>query len=185
MTLTHKLALPGAILFTISAAPAAVAQDNTASPATAAAMDSEFEALKACRAIAADAERLACFDRTLSVVVAAEESGDLRVVDKEQAQKTRRKLFGFSLPDLGIFGGEDDDAGEDDLFQTTITSARRLSSKRWTFTTAEGAVWQINDAPRRLRSIKEGQSVEFKEASLGTFFIRINGQMGVKGRRIR
>jgi hypothetical protein len=32
---------------------------------------------------------------------------------------------------------------------------------------------------------KPGDKVEFKKAALGSYFIRINGAIGVKGRRIR
>jgi hypothetical protein len=46
-------------------------------------------------------------------------------------------------------------------------------------------VWEINNAPARFRPIKAGDTVIFKEASLGFYFIRINGQMGVKGKRIQ
>lgn len=175
----RNIAIALAALGAVFGAPMlALAQDEGAKP-------SEFEAMKACRSVTGDLERLACFDRAVGVVVAAQESGDLRIVDKEATQQTRRKLFGFSLPDIGLFGdGNGDDADELDELETTITSVRRIRGDAWVFQTEEGAVWQINNAPSRLRPIRSGQSVIFKKASLGSYFIRVAGQIGVKGRRI-
>ena len=165
----------------LAAPTVAVAQDEASDTGS-----SEFDGLKKCRAIAEDSARLACFDRAVGVVIAAEESGELRVVDKEAARKTRRRLFGFSLPDLGLFGGGDDDDEKEELesLETTIASVRRVTRREYVFTTEEGAVWRIASLPSRIRPPQAGQPVEFKRASLGSFFIRLNGQLGVKGRRI-
>ena len=162
---------------TISAVQAS-AQDDTG-----AGSDEYLDSLRQCQAITVDAERLACFDSAVGTMVAANDAGDLQVVDREDVRETRRSLFGFSLPDIGLFGGEDDE--EEELFTTTITRVRYSSARRAQFTTAEGAVWEMKNIPRRLRRIEPGDSVEFKEASLGYFFVRIDGQMGVKGRRIQ
>jgi len=163
--------------FALSALPAH-AQDEIVS-------DGEYvEGLRACQAVIDDTERLACFDAAVGNIVTASDEGDVQVVDREDVRQTRRSLFGFNLPDLGIFGSDGDDGDEDELFTTTIVSARYLSGRKARFTTAEGAVWEMKNIPRRLRRIQEGDSVEFKPAALGYFFVRINGQMGVKGRRI-
>ena len=144
--------------------------------------------LKACRAIADDRERLACYDAKIGTIVAATEAGDVRIVDREDVRRTKRQLFGFSVPNVGVLAGDDKDddkAGDtDELFSTTIASARALPKGGWRFTTAEGAVWEINNPPRRLAPIKPGDPVVFKKASLGYYFVRIAGQIGVKGRRV-
>lgn len=147
-----------------------------------------LDPLRACRSIAADAARLACFDRASSALVAAAEQGDLSVVNREEVRKTRRKLFGFSLPDLGIFGRNDkarekDAADEIKILNTTIARVRNTRDGM-EIVTAEGAVWQIDNPPRRLMTPKPGQPVEFRKGSLSSYFIRINGQGGVKGRRV-
>lgn len=49
---------------------------------------------------------------------------------------------------------------------------------------AVGAVSEINNPPRKIAPIAAGDKVVFKKASLGYYFIRINGQIGVKGRRV-
>lgn len=150
--------------------------------------DKYLDSLRTCQAITDNAERLACFDKAVGTIVAASDSDDLRIVDREEVRETRRKLFGFSLPDLGIFGrrdGQGDDAKEDELevLQTTITSVRPTGDG-YILTTAEGAKWQIDNVPRRLLSPKVGQSLEIRNAALSAYFLRINGQGGVKGRRI-
>lgn len=147
-----------------------------------------FDPLRACRAIAADSERLACFDKVSGTLLTAADEGDLSVVNREEVRKTRRTLFGFTLPDLGIFGGGDkakakDEADQIEVLNTTIASYRSTKDGIQ-ITTAEGAVWEIDNPPRRLMTPKAGQPVEFRKGSLSSYFIRINGQGGVKGRRI-
>lgn len=142
-------------------------------------------ALKACRAIKDEDDRLECYDNKVGAMVSASEAGDVRIVDREDVRRTRRQLFGFTVPDLDILEGDEQDKESSELLETTITSARQLTNKAWRFTTAEGAVWEINNAPARLAPIKPQDKVIFKRASLGFYFIRINGQMGVKGKRIQ
>ena len=165
-----------ASLFAIAAAPL-VAQDDAA-----VGQPDYVENLKACQTLTDDVARLACFDSTVGAILAANEAGEVQVIDKEDVRETRRSLFGFSLPQIGLFGGEDDE--EDELFETTIASVRYLRSNSARFTTSEGAVWELNNIPSRLRTIKSGDTVVFKKASLGFFFVRINGQTGIKGRRV-
>lgn len=140
------------------------------------------ERLKACQTITDDTARLACFDSAVGGIVTATETGEVQVVDREDVRQTRRSLFGFSLPNLGIFGGDEE---EEELFETTIESVRYFGRGQVRFTTAEGAVWEMNNVPRRQREIRAGDTVVFKDAALGTYFVRINGQQGVKGRRVQ
>lgn len=147
-----------------------------------------FDPLRACRTIAGDSERLACFDKVTATLVTAADEGDLSVVDREQVRKTRRTLFGFALPDLGIFGRSDkakdkDEVDQIEVLNTTIASSR-MTPDGIEFKTVEGAVWLIGSPPRRLMTPRAGQPVEFRKGSLSSYFIRINGQGGVKGRRI-
>jgi hypothetical protein len=170
-----------AVLFLAGAAGLIAA--GTAAPALAQEAD-YLAALKACRAIEDEDDRLACYDAKVGAMVSASEAGDVRIVDREDVRRTRRQLFGFTVPDLDILEGDEQDKETSELLETTITSARQLTNKAWRFTTAEGAVWEISNAPPRLAPIKANDKVVFKKAAMGYFFIRINGQMGVKGKRI-
>ena len=162
---------------TLSAAPAA-AQDGKAANT-----DKRIETLRACRVTTDPAARLACFDTVSADLVAAAAKGELRIMDREAVQKTKRRLFGFALPDLGLFG-DDDDEPEMDMLETTIASVSNGGGSNWTFTTPEGGTWQIRNAPFSFRDPKKGDKVVFKRAALGAYFIRVNGQTGVKGKRI-
>jgi hypothetical protein len=145
-----------------------------------------LDGLRACRAIEAEAERARCYDGATGALLGAIEAGDVRMVDREEVRKTKRQLFGISVPDLDILKGKDDSPDEtDELFETTIASGRQTGPSSWRFTTAEGAVWEINNPPRKLAPISAGDKVVFKKASLGYIFNRINGQIGVKGRRVQ
>ncbi|MEP2549961.1 MAG: hypothetical protein ABJH26_01585 [Marinomonas sp.] len=121
-------------------------------------------------------------------MVTANAAGEVQVVDKEDVEKTRRSLFGFALPKIALFGGDDDSKEgkkKRNLLETTITSVSYRSRKIIFFTTDEGATWRISNAPPRLRTVKAGQTVVLKRASMGSFFIRIDGQLGVKGVRVK
>ena len=74
--------------------------------------DAYIANLRACQAITDPTLRLTCYDQAVGEVVTASDEGDVRIVDREDVKKTRRNLFGFSLPDLGIFGGDDDEEEE-------------------------------------------------------------------------
>lgn len=171
----HALAVVAALLCT---APAAAQDADKPDP---------LDPLRECRAIAVAAERLACFDRVSAALVTAADAGDLSVVNREEVRKTRRTLFGFALPDLGIFRGDkadaQDEADEIEVLDTTIARAR-TTRDGLEIVTAEGAVWLIDTPPRRLMTPRPGQRVEFRKGSLTSYFIRINEQAGVKGRRI-
>lgn len=174
---------------TLAAMSAAVAVGSPVAAAEGKADESEYvEALRGCQAVVEAGARLACYDAAVGRVVAASEKGEVRLVDREDVERTRKRLFGFSLPDIGIFGDRDDADDNDeelDMLESEVTAAQR-SGDDWIFTIAEGdAVWQIQNPPMRLARIKPGDKVVFKKASLGSYFIRLNGQIGVKGTRLR
>ncbi len=163
-------------------------------PAHTAAQDSDdtgpLDSLKACQSETDPGVRLACYDSAVGAMVVAEESGQLRVVDAEEVRRTRRGLFGFSIPDLGLFGRGDRDAGgeEQDAFdtlETTVSSVRYRTPRSFVFRVADGnALWEIDDAPRRLLTVETGDAVTIQKAALGSYFVRFKNQGGVKGRRV-
>ncbi|WP_301750211.1 hypothetical protein [uncultured Erythrobacter sp.] len=166
-----------------AAAPLA-AQDKVASDES-----SYVTALRECQSKTDPAQRLACYDTAVSAMVAASSDGEVRVVDREDVREARRKLFGFTLPDLGIFGGKSDkedpeQAEEFATLSTTIAAVRSVNG-RYVITTAEGAEWQLDEMPSGLMRLKIGRSLEIKSGAFSSYFLRIDGQKGVKGRRVR
>lgn len=175
----RALARPALAIALLAISSPAAAQDEDAPG------PDHLAALKSCQAMTDDASRLQCFDRAVRTVLAATEAGDLRLIDREAMRDTRRRLFGFSLPRIGLFGGGQGDE-EMEVLESTITSVRFQRSDAFTFKIAEGdATWQVTNAPARLRRPEVGDKVEFKKASMGSYFIRIDGQIGVKGQRIQ
>lgn len=166
----------------IRLAAGAVALGVLATPAMAQEASSDYlDRLAECRGIVDPDARLACYDREVGAVVAASEEGEVRLVDREEVRQTRRRLFGFTIP-KNLFGGGDDE--EMDLLETTITHVRQSGRRDFFITTEEGSVWKIPSPPMRFAPPKAGQKVVFKSAAVGSYFIRINGQMGVKGVRV-
>ncbi|PZT90626.1 MAG: hypothetical protein DI637_03335 [Citromicrobium sp.] len=148
---------------------------------------SRLQPLKVCQMQSDPAARLACYDSAVEDIVSAESQGELRIVDQEEVRATRRKLFGFSLPDLGIFGDPDGGSDGDDLdeIETTIKSVSGSHSSGYLIRTADDAVWRIDSVPRRLLNPEVGDTLLIKGAALSSYFLRINGQGGVKGVRVR
>ena len=179
---------PGLTLALAAVVTAAVPlhAQNTADSAETAA--SYVDALRACEGLQDRSAKLACLERASGSLVAAVDSGDIRLVDRKEREKQRRGLFGFSLPD--IFGGGDKKDGKAEMEEmqtlvSTITEVRQIDRKTYVFRIAEAnAQWRIDEAPSRFVMPKVGETVEFKKAAMNSYFIRVGKQIGVKGKRI-
>jgi len=178
MTLRHILV--AALLAGLPAA-AASAQPQGARPQR----PELFEALVRCRAIAADAERLQCFDRAAASLQEAAERRDLVVVDRQQVRESRRRLFGLPLPRLPIFGGgdDDDDAEEIRSIESEVASAYQHGNGQWVVRLEDGSTWVQTDDNIIAGRPRAGQPVRVTRAALGTYMMRVNGQPGVRVRR--
>ena len=170
--------LPAAVLaIVVAATPLAAADEET--PAT-------IQALGACRAIADDAARLACYDREAPALLQSVEKKETVVVDKQAVRKTKRSLFGFTLPKLPFFGGDkDDDAKEEAEFQqieAPIKTVRSIGYGKFRFTLDEGAVWETTEGINAFP--KPGDTVVIKKGVLGSYFIRFPNSRAVKGMRV-
>lgn len=141
--------------------------------------------LEGCRAITDNVQRLACFDRESAALVSAVSSGNVAVVDQDQMRAARRSLFGFQLPKLPFFSGDKSADDVPDQIETTIRSVQDTERGRYRLTLADGAVWETIDTPMRLMEPRPGNKIVIKKAALGSFFLRINGQIGIKGRRLK
>lgn len=138
--------------------------------------------ITACRSITASAERLACFDREVGALEAAAAAREIAVVDREQVRRARRSLFGLRLPDLGIFGDDDADDGDDSAavreITSTISSFGMGADGRMAFVLADGGVWVQTDG-RRQRP-KAGDPIRIRRGPLGSFIASIDERAGVR-----
>lgn len=143
-------------------------------------------ALDACRAIAIDAARLACFDREAATLLNASRTGELSVVDRADMRTARRSLFGFALPKLPFFAGDKSADEVPDTLDSTIVSAQGIANGRYRIRIAAGdAIWETTESPLNLSTPRAGEKIVISKGALGSYFLRIDGQVGVKGRRIK
>lgn len=151
-------------------------------PAAASAQDEEglatppvFNELIACRSIADDAQRLACYDRQVAAIQTAEENEQIVVVDRAEIRDAERGLFGLRLPQIRLFGNEEDQLDE---IETTITSASGGGTGRpWSFRLADGSLWFQIDSLMLYRDPRPGETVTIERAALGSFRMRVAGRL--------
>ena len=168
-------AAAGALLSTtVSAAPRKPA--TTSTPA-------QIQRLLGCRALADAAQRLACFDRETSALDQAMARKDLVVIDRERATAARRSLFGFSVPSFGgLLGGDAKDEVKE--IQSTITGLGHNPEGGWSIKLADGSTWTQTDDTQIIMRPVRGQKVVVRRGLLGSFRLSINGQPGVRVKRI-
>lgn len=138
--------------------------------------------LIACRSIADSTQRLACYDRQSDALSSAIAKKEVVVIDKARATQAKRSLFGFSIPDFGgLFGGNDTDIKE---IASTITKVSKDPYGAWIVSLADGSTWyQQDDSPLGLPPEK-GNKVVVHRGSFGAFFLRVNGQPGIRVKRV-
>lgn len=165
----------------LAAATPAVAKDKAPPPRPA-----QIDALFGCRAIADPTERLACFDREVSGLAAADANRDITFADKATMKKARRGLFGFALPNLGALFGSDEEEEEDRIksIETTIANVSTDNGGRYRLTMEDGAVWvQIDGWLPRTPHV--GDKVVIKVAAMGSYFASVSGGRSIRMRRER
>ena len=147
----------------------------------------ELQAVMACRALTDRDARLNCFDAAATKLDEAESTGQVVVVNREQAREVRRDVFGLQLPSLDIFGRKGVAAtGEDvDQLRSTLKTASQNPDGRWVIELDTGAVWRQVDDSIVPASLHPGAKVEIRRAALGSFFVRIDGQPGFRAHRDR
>jgi hypothetical protein len=187
MKISSAMALCAAVL---AAAGMAGAAGKPPSKAQRAAV---LQAIVDCRAMTDRDARLDCYDKAAARLDEAESSGQVVVVDREQATQVRKEIFGLQLPSLDIFnltgagkGAAPIAKGEGvDRISATVKQAFREGAGRWVIELDTGAVWrQIEDSDVPVDA-HAGSKVEIRKASLGSFFLKVDGQPAFKAHRDR
>lgn len=140
-----------------------------------------FTDVTQCRTIADNAERLACFDRSVGTLATAQANKEVYVADKEAMREARKGLFGFNLPKVKLFGDDDMDKDVNEI-ETTIVAAVQ-GQKGYIFTLKDGARWMQTDGAYMDRP-KAGATIRIKRAALGSYFGSINKNPGVRVERL-
>jgi hypothetical protein len=141
-----------------------------------------IRALSDCRGIADEKARLGCYDQAGARLAEAVDKKELVVLDQQEIRETRRSLFGFSVPNIPLFRGEG--GGDNGELETTIAGAASLGGGKWRIRLEDGAIWDTNESWLGLSDPRPGQTIVIKRGTLGNYFLRINGQRGIRGRRL-
>jgi hypothetical protein len=176
-----KAALPLALVIAAGAAAPLAAQAPARAPDRAAALRS----LTDCRAVAEAAARLACFDAAVARLDAAERAGEVVVLDRDQVRTAKREAFGFSIPSFDLFDRDQRQREEEvDRVESPVASAVRDGVGKWVVNLQNGQTWRQTDS-RALPRVRRGDKVELRRGALGSFFMRVGGQPGVRAERAR
>ncbi len=161
--LRQTLSCVALIAFAMSPVPVC-AKDKPAKP-----LPPVFETVINCRALVADSERLACYDRSVAALAVAREKEDIVVADRATIRETKRGLFGFALPRLKLFGNtEGEDVNE---VEAMLSAVRNTQDGMAIFTLADGARWKQTDGGATFA--KPGDRIRIKRGSLGSYLATV------------
>ena len=172
--------LKGVVIGTLSAALTISAVEARPIPNTG--TPQSVQQLIACRTITDSAQRLACYDRQSDALSTALAKKEVVVIDKARATAAKKSLFGFSIPNFGgIFGCNEDEVKE---ISSTATRVQQDPYGAYVVTLADGSTWyQQDDAPLGLGPEK-GDKIVVRRGSFGAFYLSVNGQPGIRVKRI-
>lgn len=172
----HLTVIAALLVSTFAMAPPTNATDSRASES--------FASMLECQKITDPQTRLACYDGHAASLAEASARKEIVVTDKAEVEKTRRKMFGFALPESTILG-EDGDGAETKRLETKVVSARRGRDGAWIVALADAGTWEQVDSKPLALSPKAGQKAVVTKGSLGSFFVSIDGQSALKMRRVQ
>ncbi len=141
-------------------------------------------ALAACRSQTDDAARLRCYDGAAAALAEATTSGKVVVVDQEDVRKTRRSMFGFSLPKLPFFSGDRSADEVQDELTAKIVAAGAIGHGKYRIKLEDGALWETTEASIGVNDPRSGDTVLIKRGSLGGYMMRIAGQRALRAKRV-
>ena len=142
-------------------------------------------AIDRCRQVTDAMQRLACYDTAANALVSAANTGAVAVVDQNEIRKARHSLFGFTLPKIPFFSGDSTADEVQRQLDSTITSVTALNNGYFRVVIADNnAVWETTDSSVSFYPPKRGQKITIIRGPLGSYFLRIDGQVGVRGRRV-
>lgn len=164
--------ITAAAFITLVAAPLAAAdKDDVPAPPP-----PVFQAVLDCKAQADAAARLACYDRSVEALAAANRNHELVIADRATVREAKRGLFGLSLPRLKLFGGDGDE--EVTEITGTLTGIRAAPDGMPIFVLEDGARWKQTDG--RNQFAKPGDKIRIHRGSMGSFIANLNEAPGVR-----
>jgi hypothetical protein len=163
---------------------AAPVRGEAAKPVEQGSAQSLVDALGECRRIADPAQRLACYDAAGDRLTQAVQRREVVLVDKQEIRRTRRSLFGFSIPKMPLFGKDGPEDEEVDELTATIAAVQPAPNGRWQIRLDTGALWRTTEVNPYVSTPKKGQKIVIERGALGSYFLKIEGQRAIRGMRI-
>lgn len=142
-----------------------------------------FRKLVECRSMVDPAQRLACYDAQVGALDVAEKKKDVVMMDREQVRDTRRSLFGFPLPNIGLFGGRKEVVEDVDEIEGAIATARSLPNGQWSLVLAGNAGTWETTVPLKFDP-RSGQKINISKAAMGSYLASFGSNRGVRCRRV-
>lgn len=140
----------------------------------------KIDNLVKCKTIADPMQRLACYDENVAPLETAIAKKDLLIVDRSKAEEANRSLFGYGASGVGQFLGIDNL----DSIESTVKSSGVNGDGGVIVTLADGSRWSQQDDKPMWGAIKPGAAVKVVRGTLGSYIVRIKGQVGFKAIRI-
>jgi hypothetical protein len=139
----------------------------------------------ACRGLAEEAARLRCYDGAVDALASAAAAGNILVVDREDVRRTRRNLFGFTLPKMPFFSGDKSQDEVPDEIEATVKTARNFGYQRWQLDLGANGFWQTTE-PQTLQSLPAaGSKLKIRRGILGNYRINIGSGRPISAMRVR
>lgn len=143
-----------------------------------------IDALERCLTITDGAARLACTDVAARRLVDASRRKDVVIVDRDEMQNTRKSLFGFTLPRIGLFGKGGPDSGEEvDRLEAVVARVAMAGYGKIAFTLESGARWTTTDAWADPLPPKPGATLIIKRGAIGSYMVSVKGGRSVRAMR--
>ncbi|HET9509717.1 MAG TPA: hypothetical protein VFO80_01080 [Sphingomonas sp.] len=145
-----------------------------------------IDGVAACLDIRDDTQRLACSDAAARKLVDAVRRKDVVIVDREAVKSTRRSLFGFPLPSVGLFGRDGPDRPEDQITQldAKIERVADLGYGKYTITVEGGARWTTTEAWTGTALPAPGATLSIRRGALGGYMVRLANGRSVRAIRV-
>ena len=175
-----RVAIASALAAAALVAGPAQAQKKAPAPQ---APPASVNAMIGCRAMTDSAARLACYDRAVGELQQAVAQREVVIFSADDVQKTRRSLFGFSLPKLPFFGDSNDTPEAKEL-NTKVKSVRSLGYGKWRIQIDDGAIWETTESSQEGDVPGVGDAVRIRRAALGSYLMNISGAKAVRARRL-
>lgn len=139
-----------------------------------------IRSIAACRAIASDEDRLACFDKAAAELEAQVSSKTVIAVDREQIRKEKKGRFGLPPSDGATIAEAGEKAPE--AVSGTITNIRAQAGFL-VVTVAGAGVWQATEAARF--NPEPGDAVRLRKGALGGFIMTYGRNRALRVRRVK